>query len=38
MFRRKYTLQYDDVMNQQRTVIYTWRNDILITRRRAMRF
>ena len=28
---RKYTLQYDDVMNQQRTVIYTWRNDILIT-------
>ena len=28
---RKYTLQYDDVMNQQRTVIYTWRNDILTT-------
>jgi len=28
---RKYTLQYDDVMNQQRTVIYTWRNDILRT-------
>ena len=28
---RKYTLQYDDVMNQQRTVIYTWRNDILNT-------
>ncbi len=28
---RKYTLQYDDVMNQQRTVIYTWRNDILAT-------
>ncbi|HEY0257350.1 MAG TPA: preprotein translocase subunit SecA, partial [Candidatus Methylacidiphilales bacterium] len=28
---RKYTLQYDDVMNQQRTVIYTWRNDILVT-------
>jgi preprotein translocase subunit SecA len=29
--QRKYTLQYDDVMNQQRTVIYTWRNDILVT-------
>jgi preprotein translocase subunit SecA len=29
--RRKYTLQYDDVMNQQRTVIYTKRNDILTT-------
>jgi preprotein translocase subunit SecA len=28
---RKYTLQYDDVMNQQRTVIYSWRNDILAT-------
>jgi preprotein translocase subunit SecA len=28
---RKYTLQYDDVMNQQRTVIYAWRNDILGT-------
>jgi preprotein translocase subunit SecA len=28
---RKYTLQYDDVMNQQRTVIYAWRNDILTT-------
>ena len=28
---RKYTLQYDDVMNQQRTVIYSWRNDILGT-------
>jgi preprotein translocase subunit SecA len=28
---RKYTLQYDDVMNQQRTVIYSWRNDILTT-------
>jgi preprotein translocase subunit SecA len=28
---RKYTLQYDDVMNQQRTVIYSWRNDILVT-------
>jgi preprotein translocase subunit SecA len=28
---RKHVLQYDDVMNQQRTVIYTWRNDILIT-------
>src|SRR5476651_1766103 len=26
-----YTLQYDDVMNQQRTVIYSWRNDILTT-------
>ncbi len=29
--RRKHVLQYDDVMNQQRTVIYTWRNDILVT-------
>jgi preprotein translocase subunit SecA len=29
--QRKHTLQYDDVMNQQRTVIYTWRNDILTT-------
>ncbi len=28
---RKYTLKYDDVMNQQRTVIYAWRNDILGT-------
>jgi preprotein translocase subunit SecA len=28
---RKYTLQFDDVMNQQRTVIYAWRNDILST-------
>jgi len=28
---RKYTLQYDDVMNQQRTVVYTRRNDILTT-------
>jgi len=28
---RKQTLQYDDVMNQQRAVIYTWRNDILTT-------
>jgi preprotein translocase subunit SecA len=28
---RKYTLQFDDVMNQQRTVIYSWRNDILTT-------
>ena len=28
---RKYTLQYDDVMNQQRNVIYTRRNDILVT-------
>jgi preprotein translocase subunit SecA len=26
---RKHTLQYDDVMNQQRLVIYTNRNDIL---------
>jgi preprotein translocase subunit SecA len=26
---RKHTLQYDDVMNQQRTVIYAWRTDIL---------
>jgi preprotein translocase subunit SecA len=26
---RKHTLQYDDVMNQQRTVIYAWRSDIL---------
>jgi preprotein translocase subunit SecA len=26
---RKHTLQYDDVMNQQRAVIYTYRNDIL---------
>jgi preprotein translocase subunit SecA len=26
---RKHTLQYDDVMNQQRTVIYSWRNDVL---------
>jgi preprotein translocase subunit SecA len=26
---RKHTLQYDDVMNQQREVIYTWRNDVL---------
>ncbi|MEM1157240.1 MAG: preprotein translocase subunit SecA [Verrucomicrobiota bacterium] len=26
---RKHTLQYDDVMNQQRQVIYTYRNDIL---------
>jgi preprotein translocase subunit SecA len=29
--RRKYTQQDDDVMNQQRTVIYTRRNDILTT-------
>ena len=29
--QRKHTLQYDDVMNQQRTVIYTKRNDILTT-------
>jgi preprotein translocase subunit SecA len=28
---RKHVLQYDDVMNQQRTVIYTWRNAILET-------
>ena len=28
---RKHTLQYDDVMNQQRTVIYSWRTDILTT-------
>jgi preprotein translocase subunit SecA len=28
---RKHVLQYDDVMNQQRTVIYSWRNDILGT-------
>ena len=28
---RKHVLQYDDVMNQQRTVIYAWRNDILTT-------
>jgi len=28
---RKYTLQYDDVMNQQRNVVYSWRNDILTT-------
>jgi preprotein translocase subunit SecA len=28
---RKQTLQYDDVMNQQRTVIYAKRNDILVT-------
>ena len=28
---RKYTLQFDDVMNKQRTVIYSWRNDILTT-------
>ena len=26
---RKHTLQYDDVMNQQRTVIYAWRSDML---------
>ena len=32
---RKYTLQYDDVMNQQRTVIYSWRNDILDHRNAA---
>jgi preprotein translocase subunit SecA len=28
---RRYTLQYDDVMNQQRMVIYDWRNLILDT-------
>lgn len=28
---RKHTLQYDDVMNQQRMVIYSYRNDILTT-------
>jgi len=28
--RRKNTLQYDDVMNQQREVIYSYRNDVLI--------
>jgi len=28
---RKHTLQYDDVMNQQRTVIYSWRTEILTT-------
>lgn len=28
---RRHTLQYDDVMNQQRMVIYTYRNDILRT-------
>jgi preprotein translocase subunit SecA len=28
---RKHTLQYDDVMNQQRTVVYAFRNDILTT-------
>ena len=28
---RKHVLQYDDVMNQQRTVVYAWRNDILTT-------
>jgi preprotein translocase subunit SecA len=28
---RKHTLQYDDVMNQQRTVIYGWRTEILTT-------
>ncbi len=26
---RKHTLQYDDVMNQQREVIYSYRNDVL---------
>ncbi len=35
---RKYTLQYDDVMNQQRTVIYSRRNDILTTETRARKF
>ncbi|MDR1190238.1 MAG: preprotein translocase subunit SecA [Verrucomicrobiales bacterium] len=28
---RKHTLQYDDVLNQQRNVIYTYRTDILTT-------
>ena len=28
---RKHTLQYDDVMNQQRTVICSWRTEILTT-------
>jgi preprotein translocase subunit SecA len=28
---RKHTLQYDDVMNQQRTVIYSYRTEILNT-------
>ncbi|NJK92493.1 MAG: hypothetical protein HC904_12070 [Blastochloris sp.] len=28
---RRHTLQYDDVMNQQRVVVYTYRNDILRT-------
>jgi preprotein translocase subunit SecA len=28
---RKHTLQYDDVMNQQRTVIYDYRNTVLTT-------
>ncbi len=28
---RKHTLQYDDVMNQQREVIYAWRSDVLVT-------
>jgi preprotein translocase subunit SecA len=28
---RRHTLQYDDVMNQQRSVIYSYRNDILRT-------
>jgi preprotein translocase subunit SecA len=28
---RKHTLQYDDVMNMQRDVVYSYRNDILCT-------
>src|SRR3954470_17231181 len=26
---RKHTLDYDDVMNNQREVLYTWRNDVI---------
>ena len=28
---RKHTLDYDDVMNMQREVVYTWRNDVIDT-------
>src|ERR1700736_4777861 len=28
---RKHTLDYDDVMNNQREVVYTWRNDVIDT-------
>jgi preprotein translocase subunit SecA len=28
---RKYTLDYDDVMNMQREVVYTWRNEVIDT-------